>query len=410
MLETVANGREVLGERFMISNNCGLLEEEVRRVVKEIVAGQIGDEEGAVKVAEVLSRLNRVGAISEESKQALAELKSGKKDFADVDKFADYDLEACFDRAPAVAEKIKKNASAMDELDRIICMKLKQRLDAIRVDSGCLNEVQLIADGVNTLPDALKLKSERLVQACRKRLLQDLEVKFTEAENLVVAFLKHPNYSRFDLKACLESMRSVVAVEPSRFEERLASVEAKMAGLVAEMKEGFEKSLDGMDVAGLKRQLEFVEFVGGDYEGMEREVVARVDLWVEGVVGAELLDGLSGRSMAAFEKLFEALSAKLQAVCAVERLLKERLERVRDVGVAAEECVRSLGRQAEKQYREGCERLRLVIDGEEEVEVVKEFIANYYNLVLFERKMPQLEEGRMGCGDRVFRTKEQCWF
>ncbi len=256
----------------------------------------------------------------------------------------------------------------------------------------------------------LKLKSERLVQACRKRLLQDLEVKFTEAENLVVAFLKHPNYSRFDLKACLESMRSVVAVEPSRFEERLASVEAKMAGLVTEMKEGFEKSLDGMDVAGLKRQLEFVEFVGGDYEGMEREVVARVDLWVEGVVGAELLDGLSGRSMAAFEKLFEALSAKLQAVCAVERLLKERLERVRDVGVAAEECVSSLGRQAEKQYREGCERLRLVIDGEEEAEVVKEFIANYYNLVLFERKMPQLEEGRMGCGDRVFRTKEQCWF
>jgi len=42
--------------------------------------------------------------------------------------------------------------------------------------------------------------------------------------------------------------------------------------------------------------------------------------------------------------------------------------------------------------------------------VVKEFIANYYNLVLFERKMPQLEEGRIGCGDIVFITKEQFWF
>ncbi len=39
VLKTVANGREVLVERFMINDNCGLLEEEIRRVVREIVAG-----------------------------------------------------------------------------------------------------------------------------------------------------------------------------------------------------------------------------------------------------------------------------------------------------------------------------------------------------------------------------------
>jgi hypothetical protein len=39
VLKTVANGREVLVERFMINDNYGLLEEEIRRVVREIVAG-----------------------------------------------------------------------------------------------------------------------------------------------------------------------------------------------------------------------------------------------------------------------------------------------------------------------------------------------------------------------------------
>jgi hypothetical protein len=35
----VVNGREVFVERFMMSYKCGLLKDEVRRVVREIVLG-----------------------------------------------------------------------------------------------------------------------------------------------------------------------------------------------------------------------------------------------------------------------------------------------------------------------------------------------------------------------------------
>jgi len=395
-LEMVINGREILGENFFDSDNCTQLEDKVKCVVKDIVAMQIEDGgEGLVKVSEILSRLSRVGSISEESKQMLAEMKSGKKDFVEVDRFLEYDLETCFDKAPSVVEKIKKNADAVNQLERIVCLKLKQRLDEIKTNAECLNEVSIINKRVELLDENLKVKCDKLVQGCTKRLLQDLEVKFIEAEILFFKFLKQPSYSGFDLKGSLQCMREVGAAMPERFGNRLTSAEEKMNKLIADMNENFEKSLNGMDVPGLKKQLEFIEFVSGDYERMEKDILERVDLWAEELMNVELLNAENGRSMAAFEKVFEAISQKLQAVCAVERVLQEKFLGVRDFKDIVDACLRSLGNQVQKQFREGCERLSQVIDGDNDTEIVKEFIANYYNLVMFERKMPQLQEGKI---------------
>lgn len=353
-------------------------------------------EEQISKLTDLLKRLTKHSTIDPDTLDSIKNLKSSKKDLIDVERFQTYDLETCCDKANEVYSNLEKFPHALEDLDRIIYGKLKQQLEeASLTDAQNLQENLLTFD----LPERIQTKCDKLFQSFMKKIEHEQEVKFTEAENLIVKFIKHPNYSHFDLKASWSCVSELASMKNETFSARFTNLKEELETLVHESQAAFEKHLEKTEIVQMKKQLDLIEFVCRTseidienccYGDLKVKLLENLDNLKEDLVGVKFFDGASNRNMVHFEKFFEDLSAQLQVVAAAEKYLQEKFENEKDFAEMLEECVGILSAWADDEVARGKENLTEVLE-EGSDECAKSFIANFYNLVSFEKKMPQVE-------------------
>ena len=256
-------------------------------------------------------------------------------------------------------------------------------------------------------------------------------MEFTEALGVIFKFLKHPNFCHQDLEERWKCLSELATANPGKFGERFdglklgmltllfdpskyqkiylinictCHLKSELENVLENSRTSFDRALDTMDVVIIRNELNLIECVmetngicnDSSYSKMKRKFLDKFDEFVGEFLSVEFHGGGSNKNLLQFDKFFDDLSWRFGAVGAVSRELLGKFEGEKDFVEVEKECERFLDGRIDAQVERGDESLRMIVEEEgEDNERTKEFIAIFYNLVSFEKKMPKLEAGKL---------------